>query len=210
MAFSAENQNQTKPKGHSVNFLHFVCVFFFFFPSNIFAKAVQTDVHVGELMEDQQKAVSCTSYGRQGSLTYWLVLRLMYRLISSLPSMKASIASACYTMHARALSTAHYMYLQRLISCDLPLVIYSIAFHQKALTVLQKINLSAVWCSTFPKRDVSHCTSVSLPREVTYLLTYSVALLCVFCQEEQGLWHVQLGFYWAASIPANNCELLIR
>lgn len=123
MAFSAENQNQTKPKGHSVNFLHLVCVLFFFFPSNIFAKAVQTDVHVGELMEDQQKAVSSTSYGRQGSLTYWLVLRLVYRLISSLPGMKASIASACYTTHARALSTAHYMYLRRLISCDLPLVI---------------------------------------------------------------------------------------
>lgn len=116
MAFSAENQNKTKPKGHFVNFMHFLF-------SNIFAKAVQTDVHVGELMEDQQKAASSTSYGRQGSPTYPLVLRLVHRFVSSLPGVKASIASGCYTKHARALSTAHYMYLQRLNSCDLLLVI---------------------------------------------------------------------------------------
>ena len=51
------------------------CIFCSF--SNICAKAVQTDVCLGELTEDQQQADSSTRHRRRGSFTHQLVLRLV-------------------------------------------------------------------------------------------------------------------------------------
>lgn len=73
----------------------------------------------------------------------------------------------------------------------------------------QKINLSVEWCSTSSNRYRFSFASVSLLKEVTYLLTYSVALLCAPLLGGAGVVARPPVLYWAAFL-SNTCKLVTQ
>ena len=142
--------------------------------SNICAKAVQTDMCVGELVDDPSQAVSSTSHRRLCSFTHQLLLRLVYT------SIRCKGQHCIWLLHKPCKNPQHSS-----LKCtckESTVVTYPLLLKALLPTgkpwLWKKINLSAEWCSNPPNRDGSSCASVSLPKEVMYLWIYSVALLC--------------------------------